>query len=200
MAVNVAQVEVRFTQDGQQVENVFHVVAATPLPQSEADTIFNIVNDWARTTLRPHQANNVIYREVEIFDPNGAGQPRFVYAGTGQSGTQSGTPLPNEVTYALKKNTGISGRKFRGRFFHIGLTNTVVNSNTLVPAEVTALVTIYEALRTSLATASHPLVVAYRDYSVPNPHPIVGAAEVLSITAVDAIVDAQRRRGPGRGR
>ena len=200
MAVNIAQVEIRFTQDNQQVENVFHVAATTPLTSTEADAIFSVVDMWVRVTLRPTQNHTVIYREVEIADVNGVGAPRFVYPGDGLTGGDTNPPAPNNVTFSLKKNSGVSGRKFRGRFYHIGLSNDNLDGNTVGAVALTALVSTYNALMTDLNTASYPLVVAYRDYSGPPPHPIVGGIKVLSITAVDATVDSQRRRLPGRGR
>lgn len=200
MAVSIAEVSIRFTQDAQQVENVFHVTAPSPLIQADADAIKGVVDTWVKVTLRPWQANTVVYRELEVRDVNVGGTARFVYAGDGLVGTRTGTATPNSTTFSIKKNTALGGRKYRGRFYHIGLCQGDISQNTLSPTAVTALVSIYNALVTSLTTAGHPLLVAWRDYSVPKPHPIVGGIAVLTCTAVDATIDAQRRRLPGRGR
>jgi len=199
--VNVAAVEMLFRQDEQQVENVFHVAAPHPLDSATADGIQTIVDAWITGTLRDQQASNVFYYGLRVKDVNAGGNV-YDYAGDGLGGSHSGGPLANHVTIALKKNSGVSGRKFRGRFYHLGLTQTMLNVgsvNSLNNLAVFDLISTYEALRTALRTAGHDMVILYQDHSTHPPTPL-GGIEVISITATDNIIDSQRRRLPGRGR
>lgn len=198
-ALAIAQVELRFLKDGQQVENVFHVAALSPLAPADAQDIYSTVDAWVKQTLRPTQTNDTTYTEVVIQDVNPNG-PRYVFAGDGQPGAITNSQAPDNVTIALKKNSALSGRHYRGRFYHIGLSVNWIANSRINPANLFTLVSTYEALRTGLAAKSFPMVVAYRDTSRPHPRPIIGGVQVTSITASDNIVDSQRRRLPGRGR
>lgn len=199
---NVAQVEIRFLLDNERVENVFHCLAPPPFNQVVADDIHDIVDNWITQTLRPNQSSNVIYQGMKIRDivPTG---PAFEYPGDNQAGTAAGNPLANEVTFCLKKVTALSGRKYRGRFYHIGLPDSFMLSassrNRLSPTAVFALVSTYAALMTALAGAGYTLQVIQKDYTVIPPMAVT-TVPVISIVATDNIVDSQRRRGPGRGR
>lgn len=199
--VDAAQVEVTFSQAGQLVQNVFHVLAAHPLSQVEADAIHGTVDTWIKNTLRPLQATNVLYMGMTVKDIY-TGFARFDYPGDGLAGTRPGLTLPNELTFCLKKATALSGRAFRGRFYHIGLSDNAYDStdrNKITSAASTALVTCYAALMTALSTASHPLQVVQWDHTVRPPVPKT-QVPVTAIVATDLILDSQRRRKPGVGR
>lgn len=199
MAIHGAQVSVRFTWDNQQCENVFHVYTDpnTPLDQTTADGIHTVVNTWVKNTLQQHQTGNCLYREIAISD-TGNSALEWTYSGdmTGGPTTQS---MPNNVTIAVKKNTGFAGRKFRGRFYHVGLDRSDVAGNYLGPSAAVAIQSIYASLMTSLATHGTPLAVAQRDHTV-HPAPVIGLTVVTSISLSDTAIDSQRRRLPGRGK
>ena len=194
-----AKVEVRFNQDSQLVENVFHCLVLDPLDSAQATSIFNTVDAWVKATLRPRQTNNVAYREVQVTGLAAQDSPRFIFSGDGLVGTKGSSPMPNQTSIALKAGTGFGGRSARGRVFHIGIDRVVVVGNLLTSAESTALISTYNALMTSMTTAGHALhVLSYYHNQAPRTtavqYPITG------YSMVDLIVDSQRRRGPGRGK
>lgn len=194
-----AKIEVRFNWDSQLVENVFHCLVTDPLTSAQASSIFGVVDNWVKVTLRPRQVNNVTYREVQITGLAAQDSPRFIFSGDGLVGTNTGSRLPNQNTVAVKAGTGFGGRSARGRVFHIGLSGTQVTGNLLSTAETTALISTYNALMTSMTTAGFPIhVLSYYHNLAPRTaavqYPITG------YTMVDSIVDSQRRRMPGRGK
>lgn len=197
--IPAAQVEVRFTVQGQKVENVFHVEATVPLTQTEAEDIADIVDNWVKGALRNNQSTQTVYRALVVRDVNDGG---LVYerAGDNLANANSDVGLPNHVTFAVKKNTAKGGRHFRGRFFHIGLLKSQVSAtdpNLLTDAGVAAIVAVYEGLRAGLATGGHTLKLGQH---LAGPPPVlVGVETVTSISAGDNIIDSQRRRLPGRG-
>lgn len=199
---NCAQVSIRFQQDGQLVENVFDVVASNtgdPMSQLDADNIFEVVDDWVKNTLREYQHGSVVYREMAIRDRSSAGGATYVYPGDNGTGTAGGDAMPNEVSFALKKNIAGASSNHAGRFYHIGLNNVQTTGNIVENVAVSNLVAAYNFLRTQLSAANYPLMVAsLYENNVPRTSGILYF--VTSISVADAILDSQRRRGPGRGR
>lgn len=201
MPLSAATVELVFEQEGQVVENVFGVAVTVPLTVTEADAIRAAVASWHGTSLKAVQATNVFLRAIRVKDVNPGG-PAFEYAEAGTAGTRAGVPLPNGSTFSVKKNTGLSGRENRGRFFHVGLTVDQLDAsdtNMLQNVAVVAIVTAYNNLITALNTATYPMVIIQYDRTTHPPTP-VRAIEVLTCSAADSVVDSQRRRLPRRGR
>jgi hypothetical protein len=108
--------------------------------------------------------------------------------------------MPNNVTCAIKWLTANSGKSFRGRTFHIGMTDQMVIGNNLAGGQDTKFLTAYTALMNAVASQPaaggasgfHLVVVskrhnnAWRDTAVVTP--------VLSCGLTNTIVDTQRRR------
>ena len=192
----------RFQQDGQVVENIFDTVASNtgdPMSQMDADNIFAVVDDWVKNTLREYQATNVFYREVLIRDRSNSNGTTYVYAGDNGPGTAGGEALPNEVSFSCKKNIFGASSNHAGRFYHIGLTINMTTGNTVDNAFVSNIVAAYNFLRTELTAANYPLMVASL-YANNQPRPQGILYFVTSVSVADNTLDAQRRRGPGRGR
>lgn len=190
-----------FLKNSQIVQNVFAVAATHPLTSADATAIKDTVEAWITSTLQAVQSTDVRYMSLTVRDPNPNG-PRYDFAGDNTLGIDNSGPLPNEVTFALKKASALSGRKFRGRFYHIGVTAGMLSpsdKNILTATAVFALVSTYEALKTALATAGFPMQIIQRNYTT-DPPSLQSMVPVLSILATDSVVDSQRRRGPGRGR
>lgn len=197
---NCARVEVRFIQDGQHVENVFDVgIANTPLPESDALLIEGLFEDWALNLINDYQANNVRATEIYIRDMTTQTSPSYVYPIAGTPGGAPSNPLPNEVSWVCKKNSGIGGRSARGRYYHIGLTQAQVVGNNITTLDANGILSAMNLLRTNCDASNVPLMIAStRHNGVPRTSGIL--YHVLSFSYSDLTVDRQGRRGPGRGR
>lgn len=114
------------------------------------------------------------------------------------AGTGGSVQLPNNVTLCIKWTTENRGRSFRGRTYHVGLTESQVTDNEVVAVAMGQFTTAYGALLTDLATAGWPLVIASR-YANNQPR-ITGVATLVTGFSIDPFIDSQRRRLPGRGR
>ena len=196
---NVAQVAMRFTQDNQEVANVFHA-SYTGSPTAPLLTdIGEAFIAWWDAAMQPFVSGSVTLREVAVTDQsvqNGIGV--IVTQGLPLAGGDASPQLPNNNTVTCKWNTGRTGRSFRGRTYHIGLTEAQVTANVVSNTTVTNLQTAYIALITTLNAAGFPLVVASR-FSNNQPRP-VGISSTVLTASVNPVVDSQRRRLPGRGR
>jgi hypothetical protein len=188
-----------FSQDGQVVQNVFHVhFDEAPNAESLADAA-GVLKDWWDTELRPSCATNLSLQRIEGVDLSTQDGTAVVYAGglplTG--GATGATPFPNHVTFAVKWGTAFRGRSYRGRTYHLGLTENSVTGNTIGGASLTTFLAAYGALIEALSTAGYELVVASKFHNK-GPRTLGVATPVLSCS-IDPTVDSQRRRLPGRG-
>lgn len=157
--------------------------------------------------MKVHVANVVTLRQVLATDISVAGGLSVIgTTGLPTTGGNNTTGYPNNVTLAVKWGTGLAGRSFRGRTYHIGLVITQVDTNdNVVASELNAIVGAYDALRTALdnATLGVEMVVVSRYSGVDANHKpiprVTGITTPISGVSADPVTDSQRRRLPGRG-
>jgi len=196
---NTALVELRMTQGEQLIENTFHVEKEGILTVSDLQDIGATFVDWFDNH-RNLVIGTVTLREVAVRDLTTASSLGIIYAtGLPLVGLLAGSAMPNSTTIAVKWGTGLSGRSFRGRTYHIGLAESQVSNNSIETATVTGLLASYNLLLTSINGSGYTMVVASR---VANgvPRTTGGTTPILSASFADITVDSQRRRLPGRGR
>lgn len=196
---NTARVELRYTQDSQLMANVFHVEDTTPLSVADLQTIGALFVDWWEMLL-PLVSNTVTLREISLIDQtsqNGIG----ILHNTGLPliGGEAGNAMPNGTSIAIKWGTGLTGRSFRGRTFHLGLVENQITTNSLVAGVATSIVAAYNALPDIFSETAFTLVVASR-YANGVPRVTGVTTPILNASLADLTVDRQWRRMPGRGR
>jgi hypothetical protein len=193
------RVEVVYSWDGQICENVFHVSTPNAINEAELDAVQEIFKDWYETYLSTTQSQTVSlvkYIVLDASDQYGVAKeypPGLVY-----QGSISTTPsLPNNVTFALRWNTGLRGRSFRGRTYHVGLVEGLVTQNAVNNDSLVSIVGSYGELLDMLDASSRSLVVASK-FQGNAPRTTGLATPIVTVTA-DGVIDSQRRRLPGRG-
>lgn len=197
--LNTAQVEMRYQWDSQHVANIFHVRSDDSLTPAVLNDIATAFRGWHEASLRQWQGNTVALREVAVRDlttPSSIGVLLGVLANNIGTGTTE--TLPNNCTVAIKWGTGFTGRSYRGRTYHIGLTENMVAQNRLTQVVLDGLEIAYSAVPYLDDSPVLKLVVASR---TANGQPRqVGLTTVITGPAIDPVLDSQRRRLPGRGR
>lgn len=196
---NVSQHNVNMRWLGQEVQNTFHVQHESQPTQGMISAVNDVIISWWNTDLAP-----LISDEVSGVSVIGTDM-------TEQFGTQFTTPfpansegdvvvasLPSGTSLAISWRTGRSGRSYRGRTFHVGLTEGFVEGNEITTTHRDALYLAYTALLTDLATEGTPMVVASRFSN--NAPRTTGIATVVTSLVIDTAIDSQRRRLAGRGR
>lgn len=208
-AENTARVSMHFSQDGQQVENVFYVQSDAGWNDTSLSSLCGTVKNWWVTNLQSFISNTVSLNEIVARDMTTEGSPQVSYiTGLPVLGTNTNAPLPNSVTAAIKLLTGLAGRSFRGRQYIVGLTSDSVSSdhNHLTPTALADLIIDYQALINDVDTVYTPgMVVASFFHGVdsshkPIPRSTAVLTKILAAAFADDILDSQRRRLPGRGR
>jgi len=204
-AANTARIEMVFSQGGQIVENVYHVeFASAPDPTMLID-MAEVFKNWWNTNVQPYAANTLSLNVIKARDlTTEAGSAIEYTTGLPISGASAVQPLPNGSTLAIKWTTGLAGRSFRGRTYHLGLvTSELVDPNHISSGFQTTLAGAYQALITAVEGTTNNLVVASFYHGVDSlGKPIPRAAAVLTVidnAVVNSTLDSQRRRLPERG-
>ncbi len=117
---------------GQLANSIDNAVGASWLPEQTLDT------SYISTTVRGLEFEN----DQEVVDSANAGP-----------GIELSPGLPGNVTLAVKKGSGLTGRSARGRLYWIGMRRDQLSSdeNILLAVEATAIVAAVEAMRVATA-------------------------------------------------
>lgn len=198
-APHVIRAEMRFAWANQQVENVLNFdVGHTPV-LTDADLLGAALVTWWTGSIHTGCPSNLSLQQIVLTNmEDGDGFKRLYTAGLPVSGTSNSPALPNSVTLAARLSTDNRGRNFTGRIYHIGLCESQVVENTADPTFLASLTLAYEELiNNPVSMAGLLSVVSYWIAGVRRPTALVSPVTHISI---DPVIDAQRRRLPGRGR
>lgn len=197
---NTIRLAVYFGQDGQNMANIYHyIVDETPDATTALDLAETFKETWD-ANVRSLVANTVTLNRIVATIMENENDPSVEYTtGLPMAGGNSEPALPNNVSVAVRWNTNFRGRSFKGRTYHIGLTETQVTGNTISAGIISNLLTAYGELMT-LPVDVGPAVlgVASRvSHGLPR---TTGVITPVTSVFINSIVDSQRRRLPGRGR
>jgi len=195
------QVELVFVLGSQICENVFHVKQDTDWDAAGLNSVAGTIRDWWIASVRTHVNEFMRLTKVKargLASSSDAGIE--IAVSTGNAGTNTSQPMPNNAALAVKWSTGLTGRSYRGRTYHMGLSASDVYTttgsliNTSFQATITAA---YAALLTAVNIGDQSLVVASRMAdSMPRTE---GVSTPIIACSVEGTIDSQRRRLPGRG-
>lgn len=197
-ATNVIQTEFVYTYDSQVCENVIHFqnTGAITTPIFNALGVY-LVN-WYNTNMKPLMPATVSLNALKMTDLT-TQTSGFLNYSTGLPiiGTLADFALPNNVALVITKRTVNRGRSFRGRIYHMGLTEGKVTNNAVLGAFVTSLLTAYGLLLAFTPSVGSMQMVVVSKVSAGVAR---GSAVVSQVTGLDTdgSVDSQRRRLPRR--
>lgn len=196
---NTAQIEMVFSQSGQIVENVFHVEKGSPYDADDLAIAAATFVDWWDTEMQALIPDNVSLNVVRAraLDTESGVAIEYTTSLPLVGGNGSNT-MPNNVTFAIKWSTGLAGRSYRGRTYHIGVEpSNLVDPNHLSSSAVTGFTAAYSALLTSFTDPDEHLVVASRvNGGAPR---VTGVTTEITAATINPTLDSQRRRLPERG-
>ena len=141
---NTIKLEALFLQDGQQVANVhYYLVDEVP----DVDTCRDLAESyitWWDTNIKGGAPSTLALVMVRCTIMETETSPGVeVATGLPLAGTSGSPAMPNNVTVAIKWSTGLRGRSYRGRTFHIGLTEATVTGNVLAAGMDETLAIVY---------------------------------------------------------
>jgi len=193
-APNTLQMETRCTQGGFPVEWVSHFEIPGVPTQSDCDDLAAIGDTWMDADMLPALSNTVLYLETYVRSLHTSAAPEATNNTNGNSlGGNTSPALPNNVSFAIKLSTGLTGRSFRGRKFMFGLTEADVGGNDAVGGSINAWLTAWEDLFTAANGGGFtPVVLSRVQGGVTLPNAI--GAPILNATIADTKVDTRRSR------
>ena len=226
MPTTIAQVIVKYLQDGQPMENVMYCqklhqdIALTGFAPADfdggaADHVNDQVTAWLTTFWAGFAPTNCECVGTEIVWNTAVGTgPLEGRSYTGSPypivGTNDTGPLPNNVTIAVSLRTKLLGRSFHGRVYMVGIGKGQVDDSTpnqIKPAEVSDIVDGWESFRTSLSATTgvdpvldkFPLGVAsFRHDKADRTEAVFTEGDHFTLS--DTYLDSQRRRLPAHNR
>lgn len=194
---NTIVLQVRATLGGELVENgFFYQKASTPL-QADVDAAVSNASNWWETFWQPAMSGDYVVREffarsldseiaVQAVDDSDAGEFGDL-----------GSACPGNVSLAVARKSGFTGRGARGRIFIAGVPENQVDATMRTNTTYTGLITdALVGLDTLMAADSLFPVIVHR---VSGGVPLVPAVVLPLLTWIvtDLIVDSQRNRLPG---
>jgi len=197
---NVAEVTMTYLQDGQYLINKHAFVNTSGWDEGSLNNLGTAVREWWNTNIKEMCASTLSLQAIEVVDlTEGSGLGISVSTGLPISGTGTSPAMPNNVTLAIKKGTGLVGRSFRGRTYHPGLQEAQVTGNTVLSTVVDDLRDRYDLLREPLGALIPVNLCVLSEVENGDPR-VTGICTPVTGIGVDPIIDSQRRRLPGRGR
>lgn len=189
-----------FVVDGQYLYNTHHFFDDAGWDEGRLNNLGTAVREWWDNNLHTYAPTVVSLTQITCRDLSVTnGLQTAVTVGLPTTGTSNDPPMPNNVTVAIKKATGQSGRSYHGRTYYIGLTRAQTNFNKLTTLFQGQLRDAFDALRNPGSGLFAPQLCVLSEVTGGNWRP-QGIATIVTGIAVDITLDNQRRRLPGRGR
>lgn len=193
---NVASVEIRYDMpDAVRAENRIFFLQPAGYTLATVQALAQIVDNWVGTLWVGNMPTAVSYRETFVRGHTMEEDVQAVNNDGAGPGLINSPILPNEVSFAIKFETGLTGRSARGRMYVVGLTEQDVTGNLISVTRANQMV---DNINTLFATAQAsnwiPVVVQRVNNGVVLPAGI--PRPIVEVGFTDLIVDSQRGRKP----
>jgi len=188
----VARVAMLFQRDTRTFVNTFHVVKPTAMTAADLINIAGIFSSWWNASYRGYSSNAVALKQIQVrkYDP----ADPLAYdldVSPPSAGSQVANPDTGATTQTASWRTGLAGRKYRGRFYAVGLPEVATNSDdSVISTETAQLSNAALSLIASVIAASFQLAVFHK-----SDNTFTQIATVI----VENLIDSQRRRLANRG-
>lgn len=196
----VLQANVRFSLEGQQIENVMCFRYDGMPFGAAAAAVYDVLNTVWWDGFRAQIASECVSVENYMVDlSDEAGPVAALPAFTNAAGAATGFPVPNNAALVITHRTANRGRSYRGRTFVAGIAKSVVSGSYVDPGVVSDIVNAFNDMVDASQAAEVPFTIASRRH---NKNPRVEGIDTIVTLCVarDNVLDSQRRRSPGRGR
>lgn len=195
----VTQVEQIFEYSSSRIEMVHHYLSDTPPTQAQWELLhLALRTDWVNT-LNAVVAPTLVWVETKFTDLTTATSATYTTTtNLPTAGASASSQLPNNCALVMTKRTANRGRSFRGRSYIPGLTEAVVNGNSVLGTFTAPALAFFVAALNYAVTGNvfNMGVVSRFSNGVPRAPGII--TPITNFT-FDTVVDSQRRRLPGRG-
>lgn len=194
---NTVEIDMIFTMNGVPAQNVFYAEMAGGYLLADLVALATQIDLNWQGNWRSEQPPEVSYIRTEV---RGLAVPNDLQALNNVSanpGINASPVMPGNVTFAIKKESGLTGRSARGRTYWIGIpqnTVTAADENQLAAAYTASIVGDVDTVRTSIAAVGTWLPVLVSRFSGGVPRATGITFPWISTTNVGTRIDTQRRR------
>jgi len=196
---NTAQLEFVFNWGGQVCQNVLHYVKASPWTITNLEELCGAAIGEYVSQFNINNPTNMSLTMVRATDLSSQNGPVYESSDTLPATGSNGSPsLPNNCAVVVTKRTALRGRSYRGRIYHMGLTEGSVTENQVLAASMTGILSRWTTLLALPLTADEALMCVVSRYNNNAPR-TTGVATLVTNLTSDGFIDSQRRRLPGRG-
>jgi len=199
-AANTCRVQVYHDTPGGKAMNVLYFRKGTPWDEGDLTSFEGVFSNSWQDNISPLQSQEVEVTRIIMTDVhNEVGAQTDGHPSVSLIGERASQIMPGNVTVATKFGTGLAGRSYRGRTFHIGLTDDQCTQDSLVAlmADTIRDAWIQVIADCNAGTPSAELVVV----SYCQDKNWLADAVVNTVTTVttDDTLDSMRTRLAGRG-
>lgn len=172
--------------------------APVPVTPAHLSDLGQACEVWFDTQMQPLMSAGWTLNRIKLRDLSVANGYVLDWVGLlPMTGTAVGNSMPSSVAWSLKKTTGLAGKSFRGRIYHMGFTEAQISGNYVDPVVATDILNAWEDLRVAAAGAGDGFeLVVVSTMANKAPRAVGVATYVQAIVAVDGRIDTQRRRLP----
>lgn len=200
-APGVAEFVLQFTSYGDEQLNILdvHHKDGTAWTATQLNAMITTIHSWWSTTGKSQCATDFSLLKIRARDlttANGSETEQDVT----EAGTATGGAAPENASLAVKKSTGLAGRGFRGRIYHVGLTKTMINGDTVLDTPAGTILASYNSLLTAINAVTNCELCIVHSQAGNTPLNPRTNTPVLVFHLADTIVDSQRRRLKGHNR
>lgn len=165
---NTVEIDVIYSYNAVIAQNTFYAELAGGYVLADLQDLADAIDFQVATTWLAEQPAEAIYLRTEV---RGLAEENDITADQDVStgpGTHVGTALPGNVTFSIKKTSGLTGRSARGRTYWIGIPNgelNPLNENLVEAVWAAAVVDNVGLIRTAIAAVGLWLPVLVSRFS-----------------------------------
>ena len=125
---NTIEIDVIFTLNGELVQNVFYAELPGDYLVADLQAVADAVDLSIAASWQDQQPAEAVYVRTECrgleFENDVTAEQNL----SNGPGTHAGSSLPNNVTFSIKKTSGLTGRSARGRSYWVGVPSTILQA------------------------------------------------------------------------
>lgn len=202
---DVAEIELRYLWDGQQVEQTLYALFDGAIGVEDLNSLNSAVHNWWSNSLATGLSAAITLGEIVSTDlTTSTGVQSTLVISPAEAGHVNSEAVPNNVAIVVSLLTSHRGRSFRGRSYVPGCPRAHFAQSEVIEASRNNFETWYVAFGAALAAANWTHVVVSRFSGVDVNHKPIPRAEGVSTPVTgyrcNPVAASQRRRLPGRGR
>lgn len=197
--VATVEINMNYTLNFEAVQNTYYARLPGGYLQADLQALANKVDLAFPGAMQPFHPPEVTYNKTEVRGlefPNDLVAESAVSTGVG---TAASISLPNQVTFSIKKTSGLTGRSARGRNYWVGIPRNELdplNENLVLAAFAANLVASIAFVRTSITSVGLWEAVLVSRFELGAKRPEGKVFLWIDETNVDLRVDTLRGRLP----